>query len=234
MKWTFFFGAVVFLCFALLACTTAPGPSDDRFDKGSPLSSAGPSEIPVGTSTPAEPDAIQEIQGYSLKDAGLTITADQVFSDPNTDQKRIIWDTWHMEDATQEWFSVKRADYGGNLTFVTVETTESGIDYTSHVMFLLQCYRGEDSADGNTIQIQGEQVPVEELREKEVCEVDGWMVCDLTSYVLPEGFPATMEKWEQENPGDYDYQWTFEVYDAFKQNLSNWIQVGTASEPAMT
>ena len=110
MKWTFFFGAVVFLCFALLACTTAPGPSDDRFDKGSPLSSAGPSEIPVGTSTPAEPDAIQEIQGYSLKDAGLTITADQVFSDPNTDQKRIIWDTWHMEDATQEWFSVKRAD----------------------------------------------------------------------------------------------------------------------------
>ena len=75
MKWTFFFGAVVFLCFALLACTTAPGPSDDRFDKGSPLSSAGPSEIPVGTSTPAEPDAIQEIQGYSLKDAGLTITA---------------------------------------------------------------------------------------------------------------------------------------------------------------
>ena len=139
-----------------------------------------------------------------------------------------------MEDATQEWFSVTRADYGGNLTFVTVETTESGIDYTSHVMFLLQCYRGEDLADGNTIQIQGEQVPVEELREKEVCEVDGWMVCDLTSYVLPEGFPATMEKWEQENPGDYDYQWTFEVYDAFKQNLSNWIQVGTASEPAMT
>ena len=56
MKWTFFFGAVVFLCFALLACTTAPGPSDDRFDKGSHLSSAGPSEIPVGTSTPAEPD----------------------------------------------------------------------------------------------------------------------------------------------------------------------------------
>lgn len=82
MKWTFFFGAVVFLCFALLACTTAPGPSDDRFDKGSPLSSAGPSEIPVGTSTPAEPDAIQEIQGYSLKDAGLTITADQVFPTP--------------------------------------------------------------------------------------------------------------------------------------------------------
>lgn len=37
MKWTFFFGAVVFLCFALLACTTAPGPSDDRLIRGVPF-----------------------------------------------------------------------------------------------------------------------------------------------------------------------------------------------------
>ena len=234
MKRILFFGAAVLLCFALLACTATPAPSDDRPDKGSLLSSVGPSETPEETSTPAEKDVIQEIQGYSLEDAGLTIAADQTFSDPNTDQKRIIWDAWHMEDATQEWFSVKRADYGGNLTFVTVETTESGIDYTSHVMFLLQCYRREDLTAGSAIKIQGKQVPMEELREKEVCEIEEWVVCDLTSYVLPEGFPASMEKWGQENPGDYDYQWTFEVYDAFEQYLPNWIQVGTASEPAMT
>lgn len=233
MKWTFFFGAVVFLCFALLACTTAPGPSDDRFDKGVPFLLLGrrKSLWNINAGRAGRHSGNPRILPERCR---IDDHSGSGFSDPNTDQKRIIWDTWHMEDATQEWFSVKRADYGGNLTFVTVETTESGIDYTSHVMFLLQCYRGEDLADGNTIQIQGEQVPVEELREKEVCEVDGWMVCDLTSYVLPEGFPATMEKWEQENPGDYDYQWTFEVYDAFKQNLSNWIQVGTASEPAMT
>ena len=36
---------------------------------------------------------------------------------------------------------------------------------------------------------------MEKLREKEVCEIEEWVVCDLTSYVLPEGFPASMEKW---------------------------------------
>lgn len=54
MKRILFFGAAVLLCFVLLACTATPGPSDDHPDKGSLLSSVGPSETPEETSTLAE------------------------------------------------------------------------------------------------------------------------------------------------------------------------------------
>ena len=57
-------GGFLMLCVACLH-NGPQGPRMIVLDKGSPLSSAGPSEIPVGTSTPAEPDAIQEIHTRS-------------------------------------------------------------------------------------------------------------------------------------------------------------------------
>lgn len=223
------------LCMALIACTAAPSAQNSSSSAGENVSTDGSSHTSAGEpSAPSESAAAKEIQGSSLEEAGLAITGNKAFPDPNMDQESITWNVKHMTAESQEWNSIKRVDYGGDITFVTVETTERKIDTVSHLMFLLQCYRPEDLADGNTVKIQGEQVPAKEVLEKKICETGGWIVCDLTSYALPEGFRAAMEQWEKDNAGDYDFQWTFDVYDYFSQNLPDLIAEGTASEALPT
>lgn len=57
-------------------------------------------------------------------------------------------------------------------------------------MFLLQCYRSDELADGAAVKVQGAEIPAEEIRARKLCERGKYTVCDLTGYVLPEGFKA--------------------------------------------
>lgn len=68
--------------------------------------------------------------------------------------------------------------------------------------------------------------------EKHCAEKGDYIICDLTGYVLPDGFEAQMEGCKKESTGGYDFNWTLDVYTYFSQNLPDLIVEGTVSEAA--
>lgn len=216
------------LSVALLSCTAEPNMSSGAFSGESSSPSAGADSSSEASTAEPEQNPAEEIKGYSLEEAGLAISTDRVFTDPNTGRDA-IWEIWHTETETQEWLSVKRGDYHGNLTFVVVNTTESVIDAAPHLMFLLQCYRSDELADGTAVKVQGAEIPVEEIRARKICEKGKYTVCDLTGYVLPEGFKAQMEEQKKEGTDNYDFDWTLDLYAYFSKTLPDLIVKERAS-----